>query len=263
MFKPSQDQEAWSQAVMPHTQASTRTPIHQAGLFLQLWLLGSCFLRVPQNCCPTSGSIPLRKLYLRSSCTLLLAYALHRGSGLPHSNGNMEMHTQTLQEGFVGKTGEAASTALRDTAAGLPDDVFTPEDIRSTVDPGSGTLRGAPAAGGGRRGGRGRMGGPPMRGVAGGRGAGYGRGRGREAADGLPMGGHDGSGHQRRREGPQGGGQQRAPQGRRHPAEGVPPQEGGGRDGAGRGRGGGGRGRGARAGQPSPITAWVPLQQGA
>ncbi|KAK9916331.1 hypothetical protein WJX75_001307 [Coccomyxa subellipsoidea] len=193
--------------------------------------------------------------------------SLSRSGGLPQSNGNMEMHRQAMPEGVVGKAGET-SAAVHDTAAGLPDDVFTPEDIRSSVEPAV-PVRGGPSAGGGRRGGRGRMGSPPMRGVPAGR-AGYGgRGRGREAGmDGVPAGNDGGNHqHQRRREGgPPAGQQQRVPQARRHPGEGVPPpQDGSGRDGA-RGRGAGrarGARGGARGGQTNPVTAWVPLPQGA
>ncbi|BDA40478.1 hypothetical protein COCOBI_01-1310 [Coccomyxa sp. Obi] len=192
--------------------------------------------------------------------------SLSRNGGLPHSNGNMEMHRQSLPEGFVGKTGET-SAALHDTAVGLPDDVFSPEDIRASVEPPLGMrCGGPPAGGGGRRGGaRGRMGSPPMRGAPGGRG-GYGRGRGREAGV-DPATVNDPGNHQRRREGGPPAGQQRMPQGgRRHPAEGVPAPDAGGRDGA-RGRGGsrgrGGRGAVGRGGQNSAVTAWVPLQQGA
>ncbi len=193
--------------------------------------------------------------------------AVCRNGGVPQSNGNMEMHRQTLSEGFVGKAGETPA-ALHDTAAGLPDDVFTPEDIRATVEAVVPTMRGGPPSGGGRRGGRGRMGSPPMRGVPASRG-GYARGRGREGGmDGVSAG-NDGGGHQhqRRREGGPAAGQQRTgpAQARRHPGEGVPPQESGGRDGV-RGRGTG-RARGARGaargGQTNPVTAWVPLPQGA
>jgi hypothetical protein len=171
---------------------------------------------------------------------------------------------------------------LHDTAAALPDDVFAPEDVRASMDPGiNQQVLGARAlvgGGGGRRGcaARGRIG-AAQRGGPSGRG-GYARGRGRESAyaDGHVAAdmGFNGN-NQRRREGVLAPGQARAPHGRRQQGSGEGAssqegprswegnQEGGGREGTRGGRGGSrGRSSGARParGAQPPVATWVPLQ---
>lgn len=174
---------------------------------------------------------------------------------------------------------------LQDTAAALPDDVFTPEDVRASMDPSVNQANARGSMSGGRRGGnnRGRMGGMP-RGGPGGRGAYANRGRGREPqpnmdGHGIADAGMNDNNNQRRREvapapaQPRGGAH-----GRRHPSsnEGLAGPEGprswegsqgGGRDSGRGGRGNGARGRGNRGGArggrmegQAPITTWVPLQ---